>query len=96
MSVVLQLVFGAVLVEAVVETIRLLIDHFTSNERGGMPWVYVSALVLGVLVALNYDFDFFALVELDARIPYIGNVLSGLVFARGANVVSDIVGKIKA
>lgn len=85
------IVFGAVLVEAVVNIMKNINEKETS-------WKYWASLVLGIavaiLVALNYNIDFFSALGLEGRIPFVGAVLTGLILSRGSNIVSDVVGAI--
>ena len=88
-----SLAYGAVAIEAIVNIIRNIQEKVTC-------WKYWSALglslVLGVLVAYTYDIDLFKLVGLEARLPLVGGILTGLIMSRGANIVSDIVGRLNA
>jgi len=88
-----SLAYGAVAIEAIVNIIRNIQEKETC-------WKYWSALglslVLGVLVAYTYDIDLFKLVGLEARLPLVGGILTGLIMSRGANIVSDIVGRLNA
>jgi len=85
-----QILIGALLVEAVVETIRLIFD-----KTKPLTPAFVGALILGVTVCVVYSQDLFALAGLETKIPYIGSVLSGLILARGANAISDVLGKLR-
>ena len=88
---VMPIIYGAVVVEAVVNIVR-------NVQQKETDWRYWSALGLGlgvgVLVALTYSLDFFAMIGLEARIPFVGAVLTGLIISRGANVVNDVIGLI--
>lgn len=81
---------SALLVESIINIIKNIQEKETS-------WKYWLSLLLGiglsVLVAYNWDIDLFKMVGYpEARIPYVGAILTGLIISRGSNVVSDLIG----
>lgn len=88
-----SLVFGAIIVETIVNIIRNL-------EERNTCWKYWTALgvsiVTGLVVSLNYDIDVFKLVGLEGRVPMIGAILTGLIISRGSNIVSDVVDRLNS
>lgn len=92
MQAIALVLIAAFLIEAVVNLIKNIEERNTS-------WKYWLSLGLGlavsILVALNWDIDIFKMVGFsDARLPYVGAVLTGFIMARGSNVVSDLIGRI--
>lgn len=85
---ILSLILAAVLIEAIIETVKLALD-------GGIRWEHVASILLGVIVAAVYGLDLFALAGLETPLPYVGSVLSGIIFGRGSNYVADLLSKIK-
>ncbi len=79
-------VFGAVIVESIVNIVR-------NIEAKNTDWRYWAALglglVLGIFVSVNWDIDLFKIAGLEARLPFAGAVLTGLIMSRGANFVND-------
>lgn len=57
-------------------------------------WQKIVSIVLGVVVAIGFGVDLFAMFGLTSTIPYLGTVLSGLLMSRGANYINDILAKI--
>lgn len=57
-------------------------------------WQKIVSIVLGIVVAIGFGVDLFAMFGLTSTIPYLGTVLSGLLMSRGANYISDILAKI--
>ena len=53
----------------------------------------IGAMVCGVGIAFAYHLDLFSAVGITTDVPYISNVLTGLVIARGSNYVFDLIGK---
>ncbi len=88
-----SLVFGAI----VVETIVNIIDNIKEDDTSWKYWAaLVASIVFGLVVSLNYDIDVFKLVGLEGRLPFVGAVLTGLIISRGSNVVSDIVDRLNS
>jgi hypothetical protein len=85
--------YGAVVVESIVNIVR-------NIEEKNKCWKYWGALalslVLGVLVAYTFDIDLFKVVGLEARIPFVGGVLTGLIMSRGSNIVNDVLERLNA
>ena len=62
---------------------------------GVFQWQVMVAIVIGIFVAAVYNIDIFEIVGLKANIPYVGNVLSGILISRGSNYIFDVIKKIK-
>ena len=82
------ILIAAVLVEAIVTVIGKAKDRYRD-------WQYWGSLIVGVLVAVVYEIDLFAAVGLDALIPFVGAVLTGIVISRGSNYAADVLQRIK-
>lgn len=50
----------------------------------------ILSIIFGILVAVAYKIDLLKLVNIESNIPYIGSVLTGILFSRGSNYVHDI------
>lgn len=83
-----QIIIGALLVEAIVETIKAAVN-------GGLKWQFVAAIVVAIVVAVAYGLDLFASFGLQTPFPYVGSVLSGVVIARGSNILSELITKLR-
>lgn len=78
----------AIVVESVVDIIK---DVFVNKT---VMWQKIVSIVLGIVVAIGFGVDLFAMFGLTSTIPYLGTVLSGLLMSRGANYINDILAKI--
>jgi hypothetical protein len=78
----------AILVERIVEYIS---QPFPSIPKYGK---LVLSLVLGILFAVFLQLDVFVLLGVEPVSPYAGQVLTGLVFAGGSNLVNDILKRV--
>lgn len=85
-------VFGLLVMAIVVESIVDIITDVFVNKS--VAWQKVLGIVIGVLVAIGFNIDLFAVVGLTATIPYLGLVMTGLLMSRGANYINDILKKI--
>lgn len=80
------LLFFAILIEGFVEYIKLSIQKKMCAE-------IIGAMVCGIGIAFAYHLDLFSAVGITTDVPYISNVLTGLILARGSNYVFDLIGK---
>lgn len=79
----------AMVIEAIVEYAKQGIKELECNTK----LVLAVTVALGILTAVAFDADLFTLLGYEARIPYIGCILTGIVCARGSNYLYDLVGK---
>ena len=84
-----SVLFGAILIEAIVNIVTNIQEKETS-------WKYWTSLVLGIFVAVlvsyNWDIDLFRAIGMpEGRLMFVGPILTGLILSRGSNVVSDLV-----
>ena len=75
----------AITVEALIEYAKLVVVDKTIN------WKQVAALVMGVGLSILAGTDLYALLGVTFAVPYVGIVLTGILFSRGANYVADLV-----
>lgn len=75
----------AVTVEALIEYAKLIFQDKVFN------WKQLVAVVLGIGLALLAQVDLYAIVGVTFILPYVGTVLTGIIFSRGANYVSDFI-----
>lgn len=81
--------FLAIIVEGITEHLK---QGFPSiSEKTGL--ILVITWVLGIGMCLAFGIDMFALFGVEARVPWAGEVLTGIAIARGANYVYDLIGK---
>lgn len=82
----LAIVFMAIVVEGLIEYVKLGIQKSMCVE-------IIAAMVLGIAVAFLYNLDVFSALGIVARFDYVGNIMTGLVISRGSNYVFDLIGK---
>ena len=80
----MKLLIIAVFVEALWETLKMFWDGDKVDVNR------IGSAILGILLCVLANVDFFALVGVELSIPIVGIVLSGLLVSRGANFVHDL------
>ena len=83
-----RIVTFAILIEALITYYK---EFFAG---GGASWEIVVSLILGITVAVAYKVDLPSYLNLNSQIPYIGNILTGILFSRGSNYIFDLLGKL--
>ena len=79
----------AITVEALIEYAKLV---FVDKA---IVWKQVAALILGIGLSVLAGTDLYAVVGVTFSVPYIGVVLTGIIFSRGSNYVADFVKKLQ-
>ena len=83
-----KIVTFAILIEALITYYK---EFFAG---GGSSWEIIVSLILGITVAISYKLDLLSNFNLNSQIPYIGNILTGILLSRGSNYVFDLLGKL--
>ncbi len=55
----------------------------------------IWSLVFGVLFALMFDIDFFAMIGYQSSLPTISKVFTGLIFSSGSSGVHELLAKLR-
>ena len=85
----------AVTVEAVVEYVKSIVKRFTEKDyRTAITQLSAAAIAIALCFAAGADL--YAALGLRFAAPWIGTALTGLFASRGANYVSDLIGKLQA
>lgn len=84
-----QLVIVAILVEAIWTNIKMIYD------KNKISISMIGSLVISILLCILTQVDIFSVIGLPINIPIIGSLLTGIVVSRGANVLNDLLSKIK-
>lgn len=81
-----KLILLAGIGEALWETSKLFWD------KGKVNVDRVGAVVIGILLSIVTGLDLFKMAGMPISIPYLGDILTGLLLSRGANFIHDIAG----
>jgi len=79
----------ALVVEALWDSLKM------TWQKGKFSPDRVGALVLGIVLAVGADVDFFELVGVPISWPYVGPILTGVILSRGANFVHDLLASVE-
>lgn len=77
------------IVEAIVETLKMIWD------KDKISTSKIVAIVIGIFVAMTYQIDLLAVIDIIAVLPVFGYILTGILISRGANFISDFVKMIR-
>ena len=55
-----------------------------------IEWQIVVAVALGVIFAIAYGIDVFAMLGMESIIPYFGSIMTGVLLSRGSNYIFDM------
>ncbi len=78
----------AIIIEA---TITYINQFFVDGE---FCWEMFLSIVLGILISIAYEIDIPKYLNLHSRIPYLSNILTGILISRGSNYIYDLMTKI--
>ena len=82
------MLFLAIVIEAVITYAKTL---FVDRK---VQWQIAAAMLLGVGCALAFGIDLFAVAGGAAAVPYVGNILTGVLLSRGSNYMFDLMGQL--
>lgn len=88
----MQQFIGFLLLVVFTEGIITYVNNFFVSKEP--KWQQVASLLIGELMAIGYQADLLKLFGLEAQIPYLGIVMSGIVISRGSNYVFDLIKKL--
>ena len=81
---IIEIMSFAVLTESIITYFK----EFFIN--GDFSFSMLFSIVLGILIAVAYKLDLPEYLDLKSSIPYVGNVLTGILISRGSNYIYDI------
>jgi len=83
-----KILIAALLVESIWETIRMILN---SADEGKKQFIAkLGSLVIGLLVAFNYNLDLPELAGLDNHYRIIGIGITGILISRGSQFIHDL------
>ncbi len=78
----------AIIVEA---TITYINQFFVNGE---FCYEMFLSIVLGIIISVAYEIDIPKYLNLHSRIPYLSNILTGILISRGSNYIYDFMNKL--
>ena len=83
-----KLITICILVESMVTYIN---SFFVTTEP---YYQMVFSLIFGIFISVAYKIDLLKLADVESDIPYIGCILTGILFSRGSNYFYDLMSKL--
>lgn len=77
------------LMAVVVEGLITYLQHLIQNHH--LCWQMALSIGIGVFCAVVYQIDLFEMLGLEASLPYVGSVLTGVLISRGSNYLFDLI-----
>ncbi|MGG7177585.1 hypothetical protein ACQPU1_08340 [Clostridium paraputrificum] len=78
----------ALLSESVWETLKM------TWQKGKISTDRIGALIISMLIVFATGLDIFKILNVEAKAPGIGMVLTAILLSRGSNFIHDLIGKI--
>lgn len=78
----------AIIIEAIITYIN---QFFVSGE---FCWEMFLSIISGIFISISYEIDIPKYLNLNSRIPYLSNILTGILISRGSNYTYDLMTKI--
>ena len=78
----------AIIVEA---TITYINQFFVNGE---FCYEMLLSIIFGIVISIAYEIDIPEYLNLHSRIPYLSNILTGILISRGSNYIYDLMSKI--
>lgn len=83
-----KMLMVCVILEGIITYIN---NFFVSGES---HYQMVLSLTFGIFMAVAYRIDLLKFASIESEVPYVGSVLTGILFSRGSNYVYDLISKV--
>lgn len=84
----------AVTVEAIVEYAKSIISAFSGDKRSAALQIF--AVAISVMICFAAGSDMYAALGVNFAYSWVGVLLTGIFASRGANYLSDLIGKLNS
>lgn len=85
------IVVFAILIQFLVDRVQEIFGDKVMNMVKAPVW----AVIFGILFALMFDIDFFALIGYSSQQPIIAKIITGLVLSSGSSGVHELLAKLR-
>lgn len=85
----LAVVVVAIIIESAVETFNTL---FKAN--GKLSYKKIGAILLSIIVCICAKLDLLSILGVTMVVPYVGEIVTGLVVSRGSSIVNSLIEKL--
>lgn len=76
----------------IIEATITYINQFFVSEKFCLE-MFLS-IIFGIVISIAYEIDIPKYLNLNSRIPYLSNILTGILISRGSNYIYDLMAKI--
>lgn len=76
-------------------TVEALVEYGKLIWQKKINWKHIFAIALAVLLSIGAQTDLYAFLGVEFMIPYLGTILTGIIFSRGANYLADFIKKVQ-
>lgn len=81
-------IFGLLVISAIAEAVWETLKMTWQEGKASID--RIGALVVGIVIALTTGLDILSFVNIPAKIPVVGIILTGILISRGSNFVHDL------
>lgn len=85
------IVVFAILIQFLVDRVKEIVGDKVMNIVKAPVW----AVAFGVLFALMFNIDFFALIGFSSQIPIVAKIITGLILSSGSTGVHELIAKLR-
>ena len=72
-------------------TVEALVEYGKLIFQKEINWKQIAAVIIAVGLAVLAQTDLYAILGVSFVVPYVGMVLTGILFSRGANYLADFI-----
>lgn len=91
--IVVMTIIAPFVMKSFIDIIVWVFEGFDKELNPGL--LRAISLVLGLLVAFAFNLDMMVTIGAPVNIPYLGIVFTGILMARGSNVINDLLEQLK-
>lgn len=77
----------------IIEGIITYLNQFVIDWNFSLE-MFIS-IIWGIVIAISYDLDIPSYFNLNPKIPFVGNIVTGILLSRGSNYIFDLLNSIK-
>ena len=89
---IITIILAAILVEAVADTLKMIVNCILKGKEGIKQGSFkLMTLLIGILICWNYSINLPKIMGFQNHYPIIGYLLTGTILSRGSKFVNDLI-----
>ena len=84
----LSIIIVAIIIESAIETFNTLF-----KRNGNLSYKKIGSITLSICVCICAKLDLLSILGITVLVPYVGEIITGLVISRGSSVVNSLIEK---